>query len=92
MVLKIEVMGKFKGKSNDIHPFSHLAPLPGIQYHSSEDFIYFESTKVAYSQLWEALEDDSISIIGVHGMCGCGKTTLVTEVGKEAEKLKMFDK
>jgi hypothetical protein len=92
MVLKIEAMKKFKGKSNDIHPFSHLAPLPGIQYHSSEDYIYFGSTKVAYSQLWEALEDDSISIIGVHGIGGCGKTALVTEVGKKAEKLKMFNK
>lgn len=47
MVKKIETLEKFKGKSNDINPFSHLAPLPGIQYLSSEDFIYFESTKMA---------------------------------------------
>ncbi|XP_058788152.1 disease resistance protein SUMM2-like isoform X2 [Vicia villosa] len=92
MVKKIEAMEKFKGKSNDINPFSHLAPLPGIQYQSSEDFIYFESTKMAYSQIWEALEDDRVSIIGVHGEGGCGKTALVTEVGKKAEELDMFDK
>ncbi|CAL5202236.1 unnamed protein product [Lathyrus oleraceus] len=92
MVKKIEAMEKFKGKSNNINPFSHLAPLPGIQYQSSEDFIYFESTKMAYSQIWEALEDDRISIIGVHGEGGSGKTALVTEVGKKAEELDMFDK
>ncbi|KAK2441212.1 disease resistance protein [Trifolium repens] len=92
MVLKIEAMKKFKGKSYVIQPFSHRAQLPGIQYHSSEDFIYFESTKVANSQLLEALEDNCISIIGVYGMGGCGKTALVTEVGKKVEELDMFDK
>ncbi|XP_058784108.1 probable disease resistance protein At4g27220 [Vicia villosa] len=92
MAEKIEAVEKFKGKSNDINPFSHLAPLPGIQYQSSEDFIYFESTKMAYSQIWEALVDDRVSIIGVHGEGGCGKTALVTEVGKKAEELDMFDK
>ncbi|RHN67148.1 putative P-loop containing nucleoside triphosphate hydrolase, leucine-rich repeat domain, L [Medicago truncatula] len=92
MVQKIDAMGRFKGKSKDIEPFSHLAPLPGILYQSSEDFIYFESTKVAYDKLLKALEDDRISIIGLYGMGGCGKTTLVTEVGKKAEELDMFDK
>ncbi|MCI27172.1 disease resistance protein, partial [Trifolium medium] len=58
MVEKVTAIGKFKGKSNDIQPFSHRAPLPGVQYESSEDFIYFESTKMAYSQLLEAIEDD----------------------------------
>ncbi|KAJ1380407.1 P-loop containing nucleoside triphosphate hydrolase [Sesbania bispinosa] len=91
MVEKIEEMRKFKGKSN-IQPFSHLAPLPGIQYRSSEKFIFFESTKVAYNELLEALKDDSIYMIGVHGMGGSGKTSLVTELGKKAEQLSLFDK
>lgn len=92
MVEKTVAMGNFIGKTNDIQPFSHLAPLPGIQYESSEDFTYFESTKVAYDQLLEALKDYRFSIIGVHGEGGCGKTTLVTEVGKNAEEMDMFDK
>ncbi|XP_073224379.1 putative disease resistance protein At5g05400 isoform X1 [Cicer arietinum] len=92
MVQEISTIGKLKGKSNDIQPFSHRAQLPGIQYHSSEDFIYFESTKLAYNELMEALKDDCISIIGVYGLGGCGKTTLVTEVGKKSEELDMFDK
>lgn len=47
---------------------------------------------MAYSQIWEALKDDHISIIGVQGEGGSGKTALVTEVGKKAEELDMFDK
>ncbi|KEH33874.1 disease resistance protein (CC-NBS-LRR class) family protein [Medicago truncatula] len=92
MVQKIDAMGKYKGKSIDIQPFSHRAPLPGSRYRSFEEFIYFESTKVAYNQLLEALKDDCISIIGMYGMGGCGKTTLAAEVGKKAEELDMFDK
>jgi hypothetical protein len=91
IVKKIEAIGKFKGKSN-IQPFSHRAPLPGIQLPSSENFTYFESTKVAYSELLEALQDDDIYMIGVYGMGGTGKTTLVTEVAKEVEASKIFDK
>ncbi|XP_027340950.1 probable disease resistance protein At5g43730 [Abrus precatorius] len=90
MVEKTKAMGEFKDKSN-IQPFSHLAPLPGIQYESSKNFTYFESTKMAYNQLLEALQDDCIFMIGVYGMGGSGKTTLVKEVGKNVEGLKLFD-
>ncbi|PNX70660.1 CC-NBS-LRR resistance protein, partial [Trifolium pratense] len=41
---------------------------------------------------FEALNDDSIHMIGLYGEGGCGKTTLVTEVGKQAVDRKMFDK
>ncbi|KAK2441206.1 disease resistance protein [Trifolium repens] len=88
-----KAMGKFIGKSNDIQPFSHLDSLPGIQYQAaSEDFIYFGSRQKAYDELFEALNDDSIHMIGLYGEGGSGKTTLVTEVGKQAEDRKMFDK
>lgn len=91
MVKKIEAIRKFKGTSN-IKPFSHRAPLPGIKLQSSEDFTYFESTKVASSQLLEALRDEDIYMIGVYGMGGTGKTALVTEVGKKVEASNVFDK
>jgi predicted ribonuclease YlaK len=91
MVKKVEAMENLKGTSN-IQQFSHKAALPGIEYLSSENFIYFQSTKEAYNQLLEFLRDDCIHMIGVYGMGGCGKTTLVTEAGKKAEESNMFDK
>jgi predicted ribonuclease YlaK len=91
MVEKIVAMQKLKGKSNDIQPFSHRAPLPGIRYQSSEDFIYFVSRQKAYDELIETLNDDSIHMIGLYGESGSGKTTLVIEVGNKIDKLNMFD-
>ncbi|GMY21241.1 disease resistance protein At4g27190-like, partial [Fagus crenata] len=41
--------------------------------------------------LMEALRDANINMIGVWGMPGAGKTTLVTEVAKQAKEEKLFD-
>ncbi|KAF7833575.1 disease resistance protein [Senna tora] len=72
------------------NPFSRCTPIPDV-YFSSENFIYFESTKVASDKLLEALGDDGCYMIGLYGMGGSGKTTLAKEVGKEAKKSKLFD-
>ncbi|XP_028072638.1 disease resistance protein At4g27190-like [Camellia sinensis] len=39
----------------------------------------------------EALTDDSIYVIGICGIGGVGKTTMVNEVAKKVEEKKMFD-
>ncbi|XP_054813451.1 probable disease resistance protein At1g61310 [Prosopis cineraria] len=62
--------------------FAHPATPPGMLYFSSEGFLLSHSTKVAKDQLLEALEDDEVSMIGLYGMGGCGKTTLAKQVGK----------
>ncbi|KAI4308638.1 hypothetical protein L6164_031694 [Bauhinia variegata] len=67
--------------------FSRIQSLPGMEYYSSKDFIPLRSTKKAFDELLMALNDPNIRRIGLHGMGGCGKTTLVKEVGKEAQKL-----
>ncbi|KAA8526968.1 hypothetical protein F0562_008803 [Nyssa sinensis] len=76
------------GKFNSV---SHPAPPPGIELLPSGNFMTFESTKSAFIQIIEALRDDKTNIIGVYGMGGVGKTTLVKEVGKRAKESELFD-
>ncbi|XP_019433962.1 PREDICTED: uncharacterized protein LOC109340689 isoform X2 [Lupinus angustifolius] len=77
-------------EGNKFKQFDRLLTLPGMEYYSNEGFIYFNSTKVAYDKIIDALKDDEVDMVGLYGMGGCGKTTLAHEVGKEAEHL--FDK
>ncbi|KAI3734625.1 hypothetical protein L6452_14098 [Arctium lappa] len=51
----------------------------------------FESRNLTFKAIMEALKDDNISVIGVYGMGGVGKTTLVKEVAKQASEDKLFD-
>ncbi|KAL9403450.1 hypothetical protein Peur_000422 [Populus x canadensis] len=39
----------------------------------------------------KALEDDNVNMIGLYGMGGVGKTTLVKEVGRRAKESQLFD-
>ncbi|KAI9100898.1 hypothetical protein K1719_024022 [Acacia pycnantha] len=63
-----------------------------IEYHSIPNFGLFNATKMAFDQLWKALTDDDSFMIGLWGMGGAGKTTLVKAVGKKAKELKLFDR
>ncbi|XP_022753659.1 probable disease resistance protein At4g27220 [Durio zibethinus] len=65
---------------------------PTIEFLSSKDFMVFESSKKAFNPIIEALQDDKVSMIGLWGMPGVGKTTLVREVGIHAKKLNLFDR
>ncbi|KAJ6301193.1 hypothetical protein OIU77_015495, partial [Salix suchowensis] len=39
----------------------------------------------------KALKDDNVNMIGLYGMGGVGKTTLVKEVGRRAKETQLFD-
>ncbi|KAJ6670258.1 hypothetical protein OIU85_022006 [Salix viminalis] len=39
----------------------------------------------------KALKDDNVNMIGLYGMGGVGKTTLVREVGRRAKETQLFD-
>ncbi|KAK7300783.1 hypothetical protein RJT34_11633 [Clitoria ternatea] len=78
--------------NSKFEPFSRLTELPGMKYYSSKDFVLFQSTESAYKKLLEALKDKSACMIGLRGIGGSGKTTLVKEVGKKVVELEHFEK
>ncbi|XP_028773325.1 uncharacterized protein LOC114730425 isoform X2 [Neltuma alba] len=64
------------------------ADLSSIKYHSSSIFIHFESRKLKFQDLLEALEDGNCNFIGLQGMGGTGKTSMAIEVGIKLEESK----
>ena len=71
-----------------------------ISYHTIPEEIWlksrkgyeaFESRLCALKSVQNALTDVNVSIVGVYGMGGIGKTTLVKEVARQARKDKLFD-
>uniref|UniRef100_A0A5B6YZW5 NB-ARC domain-containing protein n=1 Tax=Davidia involucrata TaxID=16924 RepID=A0A5B6YZW5_DAVIN len=70
---------------------SSSAPPPRIASISMKDLEVFESRKSTFDGIMEALKDDKINMIGIWGMGGIGKTTIVKEVAKQAEREKLFD-
>uniref|UniRef100_A0A7N2MB79 AAA+ ATPase domain-containing protein n=1 Tax=Quercus lobata TaxID=97700 RepID=A0A7N2MB79_QUELO len=76
------VVQELQNKGN-FSKVAHRAPTPGIEI--------FSSRKLAFQQIMEALHDDSNKRIGLHGIGGVGKTTLVKEVYKKVKELNIFE-
>ncbi|KAI7991937.1 putative disease resistance protein [Camellia lanceoleosa] len=70
---------------------SHSPPRPSIQSLRSTGFKGFESRNLIVKQIIEALKDDEINLVGVCGMVGVGKTTMVEHVAKQVEEEKLFN-
>ncbi|OMO81260.1 Disease resistance protein [Corchorus capsularis] len=85
----LSISGLLK-KETEFKVIGHPADLPGITRLRSKGFMSFKSAHFTERQIMEALKDDGVNIIGVWGMGGVGKTTLVKEVGRKAEELKLF--
>ncbi|OMO87989.1 hypothetical protein CCACVL1_08614 [Corchorus capsularis] len=65
-------------------------PAESISLLPSKGIIPSKSAELAGGQIMEALKDDGVNIIGLWGMGGVGKTTLVKEVGRQAKESKLF--
>ncbi|TYH86527.1 hypothetical protein ES332_D01G049400v1 [Gossypium tomentosum] len=70
----------------------HPAELPGLEFFTSKDILASKSSTAAFNKIMEALKDGKVNMIGVWGMGGVGKTTLVKEVGKKTKELGCFRK
>ncbi|KAK8514671.1 hypothetical protein V6N12_057568 [Hibiscus sabdariffa] len=51
-----------------------------------KDFEDFDSRKLSFNYIMEAVKDPNVNIVGVHGMPGVGKTTLVKEVMRQVKE------
>ncbi|GKV49704.1 hypothetical protein SLEP1_g56439 [Rubroshorea leprosula] len=58
---------------------------------SRDDFVNFKSRNKVLGEIMNALQSPTVDMVGVYGMPGVGKTTLVKEVKRKAEQEKLFD-
>ncbi|XP_011013059.1 PREDICTED: disease resistance protein RFL1-like [Populus euphratica] len=88
---KTETLRKLEDNSKKFPKVSHKAPLQDIEFLPSEGLTPSESSKEAFEQIMKALEDDNVNMIGLYGMGGVGKTTLMKEVCRSAKESQLFD-
>ncbi|GLT35621.1 hypothetical protein SLA2020_100580 [Shorea laevis] len=72
-------------------PLCHIPAPPKEVAATVKGFKDFYSRKDVLERIMEALQSQSSSIIGVHGMPGMGKTMLAKEIKRKAEQDKLFD-
>ncbi|KAI4313378.1 hypothetical protein L6164_026365 [Bauhinia variegata] len=58
---------------------------------STTDYRVFESRTSILKEIIESLKDPNVFMIGVYGLGGVGKTTLVKEVARKAKEDNLFD-
>ncbi|ESR45736.1 hypothetical protein CICLE_v10004038mg [Citrus x clementina] len=71
---------------------SHRTIPEEIWLKSNKGYKAFESRVSTLKSIQNALTDVNVSIIGVYGMGGIGKTTLVKEFATQAREDKLFDR
>ncbi|XP_038695822.1 disease resistance protein At4g27190-like isoform X2 [Tripterygium wilfordii] len=67
-------------------------PAPqGIRFATINDYETFESRACHLEEIMKALKDPNVNMIGVWGMGGVGKTTLVKKAAEQANADRVFD-
>ena len=91
---KIESIAEEVVKINHRGRFDRVSYLParrGIGDRSLKDYEAFESRRPVLDEILEALKDDDVDLVGVYGMAGVGKTTLVKKVAEQVKAGRIFD-
>ncbi|KAG5232398.1 disease resistance protein [Salix suchowensis] len=82
--VKISRRGKFDR-------VSYLPAPRGIGDRSVKDYEAFESRRHVLDEILEALKDNDVNLVGVWGMPGVGKTTIVKKVAEQVKANRIFD-
>ncbi|XP_044471570.1 uncharacterized protein LOC123200443 isoform X2 [Mangifera indica] len=82
---KVLEKGKFSRISNPPLQRSTESIFVGKEYE------HFDSRESNFQEIMDALKDSTVNMIGVHGMGGVGKTTLIKKVAWKAKEDKLFD-
>uniref|UniRef100_A0A6N2LEU2 AAA+ ATPase domain-containing protein n=1 Tax=Salix viminalis TaxID=40686 RepID=A0A6N2LEU2_SALVM len=82
--VKISLRGKFDR-------VSYLPARRGIGDRSVKDYEAFESRRHVLDEILEALKDNDVNLVGVYGMTGVGKTTIVKKVAEQVKANRIFD-
>ncbi|XP_058213016.1 disease resistance protein At4g27190-like [Rhododendron vialii] len=84
---KIGNANKLIEKNDKFKEISHPRPRPsGLESLSDKNYVNFDSRASIFKGIMDALRDSSINMIGVFGLGGVGKTTLVKEVGEQMRR------
>ncbi|XP_058093035.1 disease resistance protein At4g27190-like [Magnolia sinica] len=71
---------------------SFSLPLPSTDSMlAGGDYVAFASREAAVEEIMQALSNEAIGTIGVYGMGGVGKTTLMKEMGKLVKRKGLFN-
>ena len=82
-------VSKIKDACNFNNDVSYIPTRQNI-IETKEEYMEFDTRSSIKNRILEALHKDEIRSIGVYGMAGIGKTTLVKAVAKEALHEKLF--
>ncbi|KAJ4955475.1 hypothetical protein NE237_012258 [Protea cynaroides] len=88
----IDQIKELLNESRTFDAVSYPAPLPpSLETIQTQGFQVYDSTKLAMDQIMKALKDEGINMVGVYGIGGVGKTTLMKEVAKKLKNNGVFN-